>query len=1096
MLIAQLVKSYLSLTMVCLWTTLDILSQTTDSLVIRQVDSLINLSRDHTSNEEFERALELNLLAEKLALDKLGSETPSYANTCYNHGRILYVKGDYKDAEKWFLESLTIREKVLGKENLDYTKSLHNLALLYSAMQDYSKSLALNLESKDIRFRIIGKYHEFYAQTLHNIAGNYWDLNLFPQAQESYLEAISIRERVLGKEHSDYLYSIGNLANLYVIMNKFELAEPLFLESLTLHEKMFGKSSKRYGSLLNDLAIFYDEQLNFDKAEYYYKLSLQNIEKLQGKINGSYALALNNLGTLCLTTGRYEEAEKLFIEGIEIRKKISNNEHLEYLRMLSNLGALYVLMFNYDKAERLFLEVISTEEKIRGKSSSEYAISLGHLATIQFRRGNIDEAEKKFIEAKNIIEKVYSKTHTRYAKALTNLALIYMATGNYIQAEVLLTEAKNIFELLLGKQSFDYAKCLSLISNINFNNKEYSGALYLLRESKSIIEKTVGIQHPYFLEILNKELEICSFLNYYREVERILFEMFSLQSKLIKSAIHHLSDQELSAYIRHMASFQSTLLTFATKNADVTLNRMCFDFCILYKGLILNVCQQMRKYTRMDTSLIQVKQLYHSYKERIVREYSKPLKQRVSIEVIQSQLDSLEKAIVAKMAKSEPLLSEIKTKDVQNKLKEGEAVIEFVKYSFSGSNTNSVVKYAAFVLLRKVQSPILVSLFEQNQLNALLASGDVSDPYVCNKFYAEFGSEEHMTLYSLIWKPIEPFLKGIKRIYFSPDGDLHCINLTALRSHFQKPTIGEIFQMKLLGSSRQLVINVPKQVANNNIVLYGDIQYSLDTTFQEKNTDVNDSTFLFHGDKSGSFKFIERSSSISGARSLKNGEWLALKYSKDEINSIMSLMEASKYKVFSLSGSQATEESFKQLGVSSPSPSILHISTHGFFFPDPKGRIPDKLSGDELELGYRFADDPFFRSGMVLSGANYAWQTKLPYRDREDGILTAYEVSQMDLSHTELVVLSACETGLGDIKDYEGVYGLQRAFKIAGVQNIIMSLWKVDDEATSLFMTEFYRNLLIHKMPIRNALQHAQIYLRKQKRFSKPYYWAGWLLLE
>ena len=134
------------------------------------------------------------------------------------------------------------------------------------------------------------------------------------------------------------------------------------------------------------------------------------------------------------------------------------------------------------------------------------------------------------------------------------------------------------------------------------------------------------------------------------------------------------------------------------------------------------------------------------------------------------------------------------------------------------------------------------------------------------------------------------------------------------------------------------------------------------------------------------------------------------------------------------------------------------------------------------------------RSGLIMAGGNAAWQGKQTLEGKEDGILTAYEISQMNLSNTELVVLSACETGLGDIQGNEGVYGLQRAFKIAGAKYLIMSLWQVPDKQTSLLMTTFYKKWLEDKMSIPNAFHAAQKELRSIG--LDPYQWAGFVLVE
>lgn len=196
-------------------------------------------------------------------------------------------------------------------------------------------------------------------------------------------------------------------------------------------------------------------------------------------------------------------------------------------------------------------------------------------------------------------------------------------------------------------------------------------------------------------------------------------------------------------------------------------------------------------------------------------------------------------------------------------------------------------------------------------------------------------------------------------------------------------------------------------------------------------------------------------------------------------------------------GGAATEAFFKTIGEAAPgTPRILHIATHGYFFPDPKPSAAGfETSPTVDEPVFKRSEHPMIRSGLLLAGANHAWVTGKPLRPGlEDGVLTAYEISQMDLSKTELVVLSACETGLGDIQGNEGVYGLQRAFKIAGAKYLVMSLWQVPDFQTQELMTVFYQKWLTENMPIPDAFQAAQQLMRK--KYEHPYFWAGFVLVE
>jgi len=243
------------------------------------------------------------------------------------------------------------------------------------------------------------------------------------------------------------------------------------------------------------------------------------------------------------------------------------------------------------------------------------------------------------------------------------------------------------------------------------------------------------------------------------------------------------------------------------------------------------------------------------------------------------------------------------------------------------------------------------------------------------------------------------------------------------------------------------------------------------------------------------------------------------------VNSIEKIMQTSGIHTTLKKGYFATAGSFKNIGANNnASPRILHIATHGYFFPDPDqtisagGRMArdsatsegtakavsnkPKQEFETKEPAFKISDHPMLRSGLIMAGGNAAWQGKQNLDGKEDGVLTAYEISQMNFSNTELVVLSACETGLGDIQGNEGVYGLQRAFKIARVKYLIMSPWQVPDKQTSLLMTTFYKKWLEaeghdkgwNKMSIPDAFHAAQIELRNIG--LDPYQWAGFVLIE
>jgi CHAT domain-containing protein len=328
------------------------------------------------------------------------------------------------------------------------------------------------------------------------------------------------------------------------------------------------------------------------------------------------------------------------------------------------------------------------------------------------------------------------------------------------------------------------------------------------------------------------------------------------------------------------------------------------------------------------------------------------------------------------------------------------------------------------------------------------------------------------SLYSIIWKPLAPYLDNIEIINYSPAGLLYKVAFHALPAGNKKLLIDD-YQLNQYINLRQLAIDRNNTTAPlKSIALFGNSNFDEESSFKASISlmDTLDVPYL-------------------NSRGNYNKAWNSLPGTLTEIENIQSLLAGSKVNTLLYTGGSASEENFKHL--SNDAPSVIHLATHGFFLPD----INSPGANNRYPTGknaFENAVNPLMRSGIILSGANNIWEGKLPVAGKEDGVVTAYEISQLNLSKTELVILSACETALGDIKGNEGVFGLQRAFKLAGVKNMILSLWKVPDKETAELMTLFYKNYFTGKT-IKDAFNTAQ----KEMRIKySPYSWAAFVLIE
>jgi CHAT domain-containing protein len=326
-------------------------------------------------------------------------------------------------------------------------------------------------------------------------------------------------------------------------------------------------------------------------------------------------------------------------------------------------------------------------------------------------------------------------------------------------------------------------------------------------------------------------------------------------------------------------------------------------------------------------------------------------------------------------------------------------------------------------------------------------------------------TEESVDMAELIWKPIAEHIGEASKVYYAPSGLLHRLNLNAIQID-DFTTVADEVELVQLGSTgdlleENLTLERPIQVA-----LFGGLEYT-EMASKEKETET---TTAMNEEEAELNTFASR------------GSWGSLPYTMREVETIGSILEETQINYTLLSGDAGTEESFLKLVKENKNLDVLHFATHGYFF---------ERDTTSLNLFMR-SPNPLFRSGLILSNANQAWVEGHFEEEQEDGVLTAYEIAQLDLRGTELVVLSACETGLGDISNSEGVYGLQRAFKLAGVDYIIMTLWRVPDKQSKIMMEKFYTNWLEEGQEIPLAFRNAQTEMRE---LFDTYEWGGFVLV-
>ena len=994
---------------------------------------------------------------------------------------------------------------MLGQE-LDSATVIGKVDSLFKLSEEFIKKKAFEdaLASTEMAEKLIvenlGKKNLAYANCQDVFGKVWWRSKNNERAEEYYSRALAIKKGVMGEESAEYASSVANLAFWYYkYLGNYDKAEPLVKKSADIRARVLGKSDPNYATSIFLLAVINRRLNRFEESEKLFQEVLRIWEKTIGFDDPSYIGGLLNLGILYYRMGSYEKAESIYLHALSITERTAGKENINYANNLEMLALLYKQMGNYDKAESLYIEAVDILIRIRGEGNSDLGISLNNLGQFYLRIGDNEKAEYYYLESKAITERVFGKDHTEYGTVLNNLGSLYLRNGNFPKAEAHFREVQAIWEKKYGKEHYLYALSQNNLGFVYEKLRDYKMAESLFLKSLNIRKRVLDKLHPSLGQSLDHLANLYWKIGDNEKAADFFEEEIDLYQSRVLQAVNHLSERELDKYIKGDLFRTASLFSFAQtlhKN-DFGISRTCFDNNLFYKGFLLNASSQIKNLALSDSSSLETLNSLKSYERRLATEYSKPLNKQRNVTLLEEKANVLEKELALSIAGYGEIIRQVSWKEVQQMLGPNEAVVEFVHYDLFRPESTDSIMYAALVLRSEDEGPILISLFEEKQLQKLLEQKGKTRKNFINSLYSHSEKQKDgNNLYELIWKPLEKYLKNIHTIYNSPSGLFHRINLSAIYTP-QGNTIQDQYKIVNLTSTRNLVIQPPISVYQPApSLVVGGISFDIDTTVLASNKS-----------KPTEFQDLDAEILLSySGRSERYGTWRPLKGTDQEADSIAQLLQNHGEKVVKLKGSEANEPSIKKAGSQKTSPRILHIATHGYFFPDPTPQPPEggdhstsPLSSQEREPGgevpFKISDHPMIRSGLILAGGNYAWQNGKAPKGTEDGILTAYEISQLNLRNTELAVLSACETGLGDIKGNEGVYGLQRAFKIAGVQHLIMSLWRVPDEQSKELMIRFYQNWLEEEMELTDAFRAAQQWM-KGRYPEEPHYWAGFVLVQ
>ena len=827
---------------------------------------------------------------------------------------------------------------------------------------------------------------------------------------------------------------------LYYATGRYVMAERSYKAAKEAFEKASLTNDIAYIKTISNQGLLYATMGRFTQAESFTAEALDIRKAKWGEKNVAVAASLNNYGVLKYNLARYNEAEKDFSSVLAILQGNGLQSAMPYAIALNNEAMLFQAIGRYEEAEKVLKDAVAVAEKQQGSKSKNNLKFISNLALLYQQMGKYTDAEAIYLG----MEKRLGKSSTDYASMLNNQAALYMVMGKEDKVEDLLKRSAAIYKSSFGEENPAYAKVISDLGNFYRYKARYPEAEPLLEKALAIREVALGRSHPLYVQ----SQENLAILNWKRNAFDKAYMMYrDVMDKsldFINTYFPPMSESEKTKYWDVLSPCFQRFYNFAIEasvNNPYILQDL-YDYQIATKALLLNSTNKVKQsiFSSGDAQLIKDYVTWLDQKETLSRLYayskSELKEQKINLDSVERAANAMEKKLSERSADFSAGYSAQKTSYTQIKklLLDAEAVVELIRLQKFDQQFTTDVKYLALVLTKASELPKLVVLENGQQLETRYYK------YYRNAVQQKIPDEYS---YDQFWKAIEQELTGKKSIYISPDGVYNQINLNTLRKPSGDYVINK-YDLVILGNSKDLISLKSKKVvaSRKNAALIGFPDY--------------------------------------GA-----GDIVSLPGTKVEIDAISRILKASGYQVSQWMQKTATEANLKAV----KAPAVMHIATHGYFMKDVDHG--SSAFGIQMENAN---DNPLLRSGLMLAGAAATVSgTRMPNLESNDnGILTAYEAMNLNLEGTDLIILSACETGLGDVKAGEGVYGLQRAFLVAGADALIMSLWRVDDAATQQLMTNFYTNW-IKLGNKQKAFKQAQLQL--MTKYKEPYFWGAFVMM-
>ena len=987
-------------------------------------------------------------VADEPALDATDPVQMEIAAGLYERGAAALSSGQSEEAVRLLEEGLAIWRTGLGDSHPSVALGLDTLGRSLRVLGRYELARSRFEEALAIRLEVLGEEDLDTAATMNNLALVLHDQGDFAAARPLYEQSLRVRRALLGEDHTDVADSVNNIATLVEDLGDYPAARVLYEESIAIYRTQ-GDDNPSVATGLNNLALLLYRMGETEDVRPLLEESLTIRRRVYDDSHLLVATSLNNLAGLLLASGDYVAARPLIEKSLAIRIALLGEDHPDVASILDNLAGLLNTQGDYAAAMPLMERSLAISIATFGERHPAVARRLDMVAQGHHAMGSFSAARPIYEQSLAISRSLLGDQHPNVADSLNNLGGLAAKEGDFGRAHALYDESLAIRLAVFGEDNPEVSESYNNLGGLAQREGDYATARDLYERCLAIQRAAFGDEHPKVSRSLDNLAWLLELDGQPAAARPLRAESLAYVEERL-SLFDALSEREALVYFSKVRkTLDGWLAAFDTAEYDVE----AWTHVLPVKGAIAARLSAARVVTQDDSEAAalaaELADVRHDLARQTLSAAAKDHQDRIS--ELAAERDRLERDLLRRSAsrRTNRDIADAGPAELCAALPEGAALVDFLRYARAGQR-----HYVAFTIMagtcevhrtelglaQPLEDAVTAWREVMNEPGGLAVRVDVRGARVTE----------------LLWTPLVPWLGTASHLFVVPDGALAAAPLAALPTGDGRYLL-EDRSITWLDRSNDLLLPLPEP--GRGALVVGNVDYDATSASEAKHR--------------------------GSMAPCNDGNYVALPGAAAESKALAGRWRRSRPKesLIYLGGASATEAAVTD---ALRGKAVVHLATHGFF---ATGRCRSALE-DGATVGF----DPMILSGLVLAGANQPVDPLAP----EDGILTGAEVAALDLTGTGLVVLSACETGLGEVRSGEGVLGLRRAFRVAGVRTLLMTLWSVSDNETAALMDEVYRLHLHRRRPMgaADALRAAQLGALKAQRATgavEPGTWAGFV---